>query len=122
MRSHKHYILCIVWRRLLLVRLLKVYLLVLMEKCTSYITSELMKLCIFWYVPTVTHPYPQIIDLFICNSLIGHIDWRGRESRAHTATPFIAQMTGKTYTFQARVSSYNFTANHQTFTISRILN
>ncbi|CAN6869883.1 unnamed protein product [Brassica oleracea] len=33
-----------------------------------------------------------------------------------------ADMVGKTYTLQVRVSSYNFTANHQTFTISRILN
>ncbi|CAN7033404.1 unnamed protein product [Brassica oleracea var. botrytis] len=31
-------------------------------------------------------------------------------------------MVGKTFTFQVRVSSYNFAANHQTFTISRILN
>ncbi|KAL0826636.1 hypothetical protein Bca101_050313 [Brassica carinata] len=31
-------------------------------------------------------------------------------------------MVGKTYTLQVRISSYNFTANHQTFTISRILN
>ncbi|KAF3572786.1 hypothetical protein F2Q69_00063345 [Brassica cretica] len=54
-----------------------VYLLVLMEKCTSYITSELMKLCIFWLE-------------------------RERIQSTHTATPFIAQMAGKTYTFQAR--------------------
>ncbi|KAL0684306.1 hypothetical protein Bca4012_051154 [Brassica carinata] len=33
-----------------------------------------------------------------------------------------ADMVGKTYTLQVRISSYNFTANHQTFTISRILN
>ncbi|KAJ0245761.1 hypothetical protein HA466_0181770 [Hirschfeldia incana] len=31
-------------------------------------------------------------------------------------------MVGKTYTLQVRVSSYNFTANHQTFTITRIFN
>ncbi|CAF1761992.1 unnamed protein product [Brassica oleracea var. botrytis] len=47
---------------------------------------------------------------------------QGRESREHSVTPFIADMVGKTYTLQVRVSSYNFTANHQTFTISRILN
>ncbi|KAL0706077.1 hypothetical protein Bca4012_072503 [Brassica carinata] len=35
--------------------------------------------------------------------------------------PFITDMEGKTYTFQVRVSSYNFTAHHQTFTITRIL-
>ncbi|KAG5408603.1 hypothetical protein IGI04_004922 [Brassica rapa subsp. trilocularis] len=34
--------------------------------------------------------------------------------------PIIADNIGKTYTFQVRVRSYNFTANHQTFTISRI--
>lgn len=93
-------------------RLLKVYLLISMGKCIS------------WYVPTVTHitihHYPQIIDLFICNSLIGHIGWRGRKSRGHTATPFIAQIVGKTCTFQVRVSSYNFAANHQTFTITNV--
>ncbi|RID77832.1 hypothetical protein BRARA_A00711 [Brassica rapa] len=33
--------------------------------------------------------------------------------------PFITDMEGKT--FQVRVSSYNFTAHHQTFTITRIL-
>ncbi|RID59566.1 hypothetical protein BRARA_F02787 [Brassica rapa] len=38
------------------------------------------------------------------------------------APAFVTGMEGKTYTFQVRVSSYNFTANHQTFTISRILN
>ncbi|KAF2615106.1 hypothetical protein F2Q70_00012700 [Brassica cretica] len=31
-------------------------------------------------------------------------------------------MEGKTFTFQVNVSAYNFTANHQTFTITRILN
>ncbi|KAF8049881.1 hypothetical protein N665_2102s0004 [Sinapis alba] len=34
---------------------------------------------------------------------------------------FILDMEGKTYTFQVRVTAYNFTANHQTFTITRIL-
>lgn len=42
-----------------------------------------------------TYHYPQIIDLFICNSLVGHIGWRGRESRGHIATPFIADVAGK---------------------------
>ncbi|KAF3484966.1 hypothetical protein F2Q69_00052071 [Brassica cretica] len=36
--------------------------------------------------------------------------------------PFVAGMEGKTYTFQVRVTSYNFTINHQTFTVSRIIN
>ncbi|CAN7052481.1 unnamed protein product [Brassica rapa subsp. trilocularis] len=36
--------------------------------------------------------------------------------------PFITDMEGKTFTFQVRVSAYNFTAHHQTFTITRILN
>ena len=36
--------------------------------------------------------------------------------------PFVAGMEGKTYTFQVRVKSYNFTVNHQTFTVSRIIN
>uniref|UniRef100_A0A0D2ZX03 Uncharacterized protein n=1 Tax=Brassica oleracea var. oleracea TaxID=109376 RepID=A0A0D2ZX03_BRAOL len=31
-------------------------------------------------------------------------------------------MEGKTFTFQVRVSAYNFTANYQTFTITHILN
>lgn len=35
--------------------------------------------------------------------------------------PFVAGMGGRTYTFQVKVSAYNFTANHQTFTISHIL-
>ncbi|KAF2610009.1 hypothetical protein F2Q70_00009776 [Brassica cretica] len=34
----------------------------------------------------------------------------------------VAGMEGKTYTFQVRVTSYNFTVNHQTFTVSRIIN
>ncbi|RIA03960.1 hypothetical protein BRARA_K01849 [Brassica rapa] len=33
-----------------------------------------------------------------------------------------ARMEGKTYTFQVRVTPYNFTVNHQTFTVSRIIN
>ncbi|CAN6817792.1 unnamed protein product [Brassica oleracea] len=36
--------------------------------------------------------------------------------------PFVAGMEGKTYTFQVRVTPYNFTVNHQTFTVSRIIN
>ncbi|WZY85328.1 hypothetical protein YC2023_031712 [Brassica napus] len=36
--------------------------------------------------------------------------------------PFVAEMEGKTYTFQVRITSYNFTVNHQTFTVSRIIN
>lgn len=36
--------------------------------------------------------------------------------------PFIADMDGKTYTFQVRVTAYNFTVNHQSFTVSRIIN
>ncbi|CAN6904403.1 unnamed protein product [Brassica oleracea] len=36
--------------------------------------------------------------------------------------PFVAGMEGKTYTFQVRVTSYNFIVNHQTFTVSRIIN
>ncbi|CAH8385233.1 unnamed protein product [Eruca vesicaria subsp. sativa] len=35
---------------------------------------------------------------------------------------FITDMEGKTYTFQVWVSTYSFTANHQAFTISHILN
>ncbi|CAH8320469.1 unnamed protein product [Eruca vesicaria subsp. sativa] len=35
--------------------------------------------------------------------------------------PFIADMEGKDYTFQVRVSEYNFSVNHQTFTITSIL-
>ncbi|KAF8113223.1 hypothetical protein N665_0054s0038 [Sinapis alba] len=35
--------------------------------------------------------------------------------------PFIVAMEGKTYTFQVRVTSYNFTDHHQTFTVSRII-
>ncbi|CAN6842248.1 unnamed protein product [Brassica oleracea] len=35
--------------------------------------------------------------------------------------PFVLDMEGKTYTFQVKVGPYNFTANHQSFTISRIL-
>ncbi|KAL0707105.1 hypothetical protein Bca4012_073531 [Brassica carinata] len=39
-----------------------------------------------------------------------------------TDTPlFVLDMEGKTYTFQVKVGPYNFTANHQSFTISRIL-
>ncbi|KAG2300062.1 hypothetical protein Bca52824_036534 [Brassica carinata] len=37
------------------------------------------------------------------------------------APPFVKDMEGKTYTFRVRVGSYNFTANHQTFTIWRII-
>ncbi|KAF3507271.1 hypothetical protein F2Q69_00003229 [Brassica cretica] len=36
--------------------------------------------------------------------------------------PYVAEMEGKTYTFQVRVTSYNFTVNHQTFTVSHIIN
>ncbi|WZZ04317.1 hypothetical protein YC2023_090238 [Brassica napus] len=36
--------------------------------------------------------------------------------------PFVAGMERKTYTFQVRVTPYNFTVNHQTFTVSRIIN
>ncbi|KAL0715297.1 hypothetical protein Bca4012_064619 [Brassica carinata] len=35
--------------------------------------------------------------------------------------PFITDMEGKTFTFQVKVNPYNFTAHHQTFTITRIL-
>ncbi|CAF2078518.1 unnamed protein product [Brassica oleracea var. botrytis] len=34
--------------------------------------------------------------------------------------PFIAGIVGTTYSFQVRVDMNNFTANHQTFTISRM--
>ncbi|CAF2041103.1 BnaA09g16100D [Brassica napus] len=34
---------------------------------------------------------------------------------------FVADMEGKTYTFQVRVTSYNFTVNHKSFTVSRII-
>lgn len=37
------------------------------------------------------------------------------------APPFVRGMEGKSYTFQVKVGPYNFTANHQSFTISRIL-
>ncbi|KAH0897719.1 hypothetical protein HID58_047287 [Brassica napus] len=37
------------------------------------------------------------------------------------APPFVRDMEGKSYTFQVKVGPYNFTANHQSFTISRIL-
>ncbi|CAN6826258.1 unnamed protein product [Brassica oleracea] len=46
----------------------------------------------------------------------------GVNSEETQPPPFIADMVGKTYNFQVRVSRYNFTANHQTFTISRIMN
>lgn len=35
--------------------------------------------------------------------------------------PFIADMEGKTYTFQVIVTAYNFTENHKTVTITRIV-
>ncbi|KAJ4878408.1 Uncharacterized protein Rs2_08003 [Raphanus sativus] len=34
--------------------------------------------------------------------------------------PFIAEMEGKTYTFQVRVTAFNFTEHHRTFTITRV--
>ncbi|RID80630.1 hypothetical protein BRARA_A03277 [Brassica rapa] len=34
--------------------------------------------------------------------------------------PFIAAMEGKTYTFQVRVTAFNFTEHHKTFTITRV--
>ena len=34
--------------------------------------------------------------------------------------PFIADMEGKAYTFQVRVTAFNFTEHHNTFTITRI--
>ncbi|CAG7864718.1 unnamed protein product [Brassica rapa] len=34
--------------------------------------------------------------------------------------PFIADMEGRTYTFQVRVTAFNFTEHHKTFTITRI--
>ncbi|CAN6998423.1 unnamed protein product [Brassica oleracea var. botrytis] len=37
------------------------------------------------------------------------------------APPFVADMEGKTYKFQVKVSAYNFNENHQIFTISCIL-
>ncbi|KAG2314665.1 hypothetical protein Bca4012_065449 [Brassica carinata] len=36
--------------------------------------------------------------------------------------PFITDMEGKTFNFQVRVRSYNFTTTHQTFTVSHIIN
>ncbi|CAN7031589.1 unnamed protein product [Brassica rapa subsp. trilocularis] len=38
-----------------------------------------------------------------------------------TMPPFITDMEGKKFTFQVRVNTYNFTAHHQTFTITHIL-
>lgn len=34
--------------------------------------------------------------------------------------PFIADMEGKTYTFQVRVTAFNFTEHHKTFTVTRV--
>ncbi|KAF8092250.1 hypothetical protein N665_0420s0017 [Sinapis alba] len=34
--------------------------------------------------------------------------------------PFVAGMEGRTYTFQVRVNTYNFTEHHKTFTITRV--
>ncbi|KAL0802493.1 hypothetical protein Bca101_057669 [Brassica carinata] len=34
--------------------------------------------------------------------------------------PFISEMEGMTYTFQLRVTAYNFTEHHKTFTITRV--
>ncbi|KAF3598286.1 hypothetical protein F2Q69_00037015 [Brassica cretica] len=34
--------------------------------------------------------------------------------------PFIADMEGKSYTFQVRVTAFNFTEHHKRFTITRI--
>uniref|UniRef100_A0A0D3B794 Uncharacterized protein n=1 Tax=Brassica oleracea var. oleracea TaxID=109376 RepID=A0A0D3B794_BRAOL len=54
-----------------------------------------------------TKKFQRMVSSFTCATFnnttpLVSFDWRGRESRAHTATPFIAQMAGKTYTFQAR--------------------
>ncbi|KAL0672740.1 hypothetical protein Bca4012_000721 [Brassica carinata] len=61
--------------------------------------------------------------LFVC------FDWvmtklhnmRPYEACHLLAPPFVADMEGKTYKFQVKVSAYNFTENHQIFTISCIL-
>ena len=34
--------------------------------------------------------------------------------------PFIADMEGKSYTFQVRVTAFNFTEHHKRFTITHI--
>ncbi|KAF8095208.1 hypothetical protein N665_0339s0077 [Sinapis alba] len=49
------------------------------------------------------------------------LDVDGVSPEETDAPPFFKDMEGNSYTFQVRVSSYNFTSNHQTFTISRIL-
>ncbi|KAF3557129.1 hypothetical protein F2Q69_00016282 [Brassica cretica] len=45
---------------------------------------------------------------------------RASEAAQMLVTPFIADMEGKTYTFQVRVTAFNFTEHHKTFTITRI--
>ncbi|KAF3547633.1 hypothetical protein DY000_02002671 [Brassica cretica] len=57
-----------------------------------------------------TKKFQRMVSSFTCATFnnttpLVSFGWRGRESRAHTATPFIAQMAGKTYTFQARATA-----------------
>ena len=45
----------------------------------------------------------------------------GLNAQVDTDLPrVLSELVGKTYTFQLKLKDFNFTANHQTFTISRI--
>ncbi|WZZ42742.1 hypothetical protein YC2023_039001 [Brassica napus] len=45
----------------------------------------------------------------------------GADARVDTELPqALAELVGKTYTFQLKLNDFNFTSKHQTFTISRI--
>lgn len=49
--------------------------------------------------------------------------WQGIGISAHVDTELprtLAGIVGNTYTFQLKLTDFNFTANHQTFTISRM--
>lgn len=62
-----------------------------------------------------TWTYPQLTNDF--NDLQGV----GVNAEVDTELPrSLAPVVGNTYTFHLKLKDFNFTANHQTFTISRI--
>ncbi|WZY97612.1 hypothetical protein YC2023_069941 [Brassica napus] len=74
-------------------------------------------------VCSICSHHETVEGLFVCFDVVMtklH-NMRAYEACHLLAPPSVADMEGKTYKFQVKVSAYNFTENHQIFTISCIL-
>ena len=92
-----------------------------MAKLTNIQASEAAQIVVWPFI----NPSPILADMAVAidiyRKMFLGVQGIGVDAQVDTELPrSLADIVGKTYTFQLKLDDFNFSSKHQTFTISRI--